>query len=154
MDGYTVSEVDIRLIDVSGKSTSVKIRKNNADNQPGDLVAALTNPGTLTADSLNTFTAPDVITLDANTTYWITTNEGISSDRAEFANNVGDDETGETGWSIGDGYLFRFDQTQSWDTYSNSLLLTIKGTAFKGTVVPCDRIGCATGQPTISGVPQ
>ena len=43
---------------VSGKSTSVKIRNNNADNEPGDLVATLTNPGTLTADSLNTFTAP------------------------------------------------------------------------------------------------
>ena len=86
MDGYTVSEVDIRLIDeTSGKSTSVKIRKNNADNEPGDLVATLTNPGTLTADSLNTFTAPDVITLDASTTYWLTVNEGISSDRAQFS---------------------------------------------------------------------
>ena len=70
-------------------STIVKIKKNNADNEPGDLVATLTNPASLTADSLNTFTAPDVITLDANTTYWITVNEGISSNRAEFANNVG-----------------------------------------------------------------
>ena len=147
--GYTISEVDIRLIDVSGASTSVKIRKNNADNQPGDLVAALTNPASLTADSLNTFTAQDVITLDASTTYWLTVNEGISSGRAEFANNAGNDETGEPGWRIGDGYLFRFDETQSWDTYTNSLLITIKG-----TVVPCDRIGCATGQPTIDGVPQ
>ena len=129
LDGYTVSEVDIRLGHVSGTSTSVKIRKNNADNEPGDLVATLTNPGTLTENSLNTFTAPDVITLDANTTYWITVNEGISSNSAEFALTNSDDETGETGWIIGDGYLFRFDETQRWDPYSNSLLMTIKGTA-------------------------
>ena len=42
--------------------TSVKIRENNADNEPGDLVATLTNPGTLTADSLNTFLAQDTVT--------------------------------------------------------------------------------------------
>ena len=57
LDGYTVSEVDIRFAETSGKSTTVKIRKNNADNEPGDLVATLTNPASLTADSLNTFTA-------------------------------------------------------------------------------------------------
>ena len=46
--GYTVSEVDMRLGVASGRSASVKIRED-ADNEPGDLVATLTNPGTLTA---------------------------------------------------------------------------------------------------------
>ena len=55
--GYTVSEVDIQLATASGKSTSVKIRENNTSNQPGNLVETLTNPGTLTAQSLNTFLA-------------------------------------------------------------------------------------------------
>ena len=68
--------------DTPGSSTSVKIRKNNADNEPGDLVATLANPTSLTADSLNTFTAPAGTTLAASTTYWITVNEGISSNRA------------------------------------------------------------------------
>ena len=45
--GYTVSQVDIALGAVSGTSTSVKIRENNADNQPGDLVATLTNPASV-----------------------------------------------------------------------------------------------------------
>ena len=75
---YTVSEVDIRTSDTSSSSTSVKIRKNNADNEPGDLVTTLANPTSLTADSLNTFTAQAGTTLAASTTYWITTNEGIS----------------------------------------------------------------------------
>ena len=65
-------------------------------------------------------------------------NEGISSNRAYFANNVGDDETGETGWSIGDGHLWRPNETDAWVTGTSSLLITIKGT------VPRDGIWCAT----------
>ena len=56
--GYTISEIILFFNDTSGKSTSVKIRKNNADNQPGDLVRTLDNPGTLTSYDQNTFTAP------------------------------------------------------------------------------------------------
>ena len=55
-DGYTVSEVDVYLVSGSGRSTSVSIREDDGG-EPGDLVATLTNPGTLTANSLNTFTA-------------------------------------------------------------------------------------------------
>ena len=140
-DGYTVSEVDIRFGETSARSTSVKIRKNNADNQPGDLVASLTNPGTLTENSLNTFTAQDVITLDARTTYWISLGEGISlsTNRAAVQADAGNDQTGETGWSIGDDRLFRNNETNDWSTSTSSLLMTIKGTA-----VPCDGIWCAT----------
>ena len=44
-------------------STSVSIRKN-ASNEPGDLVATLTNPSNLSRNSLNTFTAPVGTRLD------------------------------------------------------------------------------------------
>ena len=138
LDGYTVSQVHIRLGAVSGASTRVKIRKNNASNQPGDLVAALTNPASLTANSLNTFTAPAGTRLDASTTYWLTVNEGVSS-KAQIRYNVANAETGETGWSIGDGRLHRGHETNSWSTSTFSMLMTIKGTA-----VPCDGIWCAT----------
>ena len=46
--GYTVSQVDILLGDVSGKSTSVSIKEDNGG-EPGNLVTTLTNPGTLTS---------------------------------------------------------------------------------------------------------
>ena len=150
LGGYTVSEVDIRLATVSGRSTSVKIRKNNADNEPGDLVATLTNPGTLTANSLNAFTAPAGTMLAASTTYWISVGEGISSDRAEVANNVGDDETGETGWSIGDGYLWRLGETDSWLTLGNSLLITIKGTTSTAATLSALTLKGADGGETIT----
>ena len=69
--GYAVSAVQIRLKSVSGKTTVVKIREDN-NGEPGDLVATLTNPASLSAHNINTFTAPPGTTLAASTTYWIT----------------------------------------------------------------------------------
>ena len=127
--GYTISAVHIRVDFVFANSnTSVKIRENNDSNQPGELVATLANPTSLTTESLNTFLAQDTITLDPRTTYWISVNEGIStSNTAVFGITAGNEETGEPGWSIGDGRLWRDRETHSWSTDSKSLLMTIKG---------------------------
>ena len=127
--GYTISAVDTWLKFVTpGSNTSVKIRENNADNEPGDLVATLANPGTLTTDSLNTFLAQDTITLDPSTTYWISVNEDIpTSSTAGFGTSTENAETGEPGWSIGDSRLSRTAETDSWHTGGSSLLMTIKG---------------------------
>ena len=98
-------------------------------------MATLTNPASLTADSLNTFTAPAGTTLDASTTYWITVNEGISSNRAHFSYIGEDDETGETGWTIGDGRRSRTDEMGNWSFSTNSLMIEIKGTAIPPTTL-------------------
>ena len=137
-DGYTVSEVDIYIVTGSGRSTSVSIRENNADNEPGALVATLDNPDTLTDASLNTFTASPGTTLAASTTYWITVNEGITSDRADLARVVANDETGEPGWSIGDGRRLLNTETDTWATSTFSLLIAIKGTSGGGTTLSDD----------------
>ena len=96
----------------------------------GNPVATLTNPGTLTEESLNTFMAPTGTTLDARKTYWITVNEEIAagSDRVSFARATANDETGEPGWSIGDNRLFRSSETGNWVDSPTSLLIAIKGT--------------------------
>ena len=143
-DGYTISAVDIWLRFVTPSSnTSVKIRKNNTDNEPGALVATLANPTSLTADSLNTFLPQDTITLDPSTTYWISVNEGISTSiTVVLGTSIENAETGETGWSIGDDRLTRADETDSWHTAANKPLLI----AIKGTAVSCDSIWCATLQ--------
>ena len=130
--GYTISEVQVRLNTTASRSTSVKIRKNNATNKPGDLVATLTNPGTLTGGSENTFTAPPDTTLDASTNYWISVNEGITiaGDRASVARTTSDVETGETGWSIDNTRLTRSSETAGWSTNSQGpLVIAVKGTA-------------------------
>ena len=125
--GYTVSQVDILLGDVSGKSTSVSIKEDNGG-EPGNLVTTLTNPGTLTSNQFNTFTAPDIITLDANTTYWLTVNEGISSDRVFVSSKPADDELSLSGWGIGDGSLHRTSEMDSWSNSTSSLMMEILGT--------------------------
>ena len=149
--GYVISEVQIWLSDIAGKTTLVRIRKNDGG-EPGDLVATLTSPGTLTSDSLNTFAAPPDKTLDADTTYWFTLSEGSTS----FSNNVSfqtisdDAETGESGWSIGDEFLWRISASGSWSESGASLLIAIKGTINEDTATNTP----ATGKPAISGTAQ
>ena len=138
--GYTISDFQIWLrTPLGSRSTSVKIRENKANNKPGDLVATLTNPGTLT-NGLNTFTAPASTTLDASTTYWITVSEGITifSDRILFGRTLSDGETGETGWSIGNGRLFRTNEAENWSSSTYSLLIEIKGTVNGTTTTSSD----------------
>ena len=147
--GYTVSYVHISLGSVEAGLTSVKIKENSASNKPGVLVATLANPGTFTANSLNTFTAPVGTTLAASTTYWISVNEGLITAGVSVLTAPSDDQTGETGWSIGNDRLSRDDQNASWSTHDTSVLMAIRGTSgghATNTV--------ATGQPTISGGPQ
>ena len=126
--GYTISEVQVRLQTVSGKSTSVTIRENGSDNRPGDLVATLTNPASLTSDSLNTFTALGGTPLAPSRTYWITFNEEVIGSRANVAITNSNDETGETGWSIGNGLITRVTEGIDWATSLSSLMIAIKGT--------------------------
>ena len=129
--GYTISEVSIRLKDVAGRNTRVRIREDSGgEPATGNPVATLTNPGTLTEESLNTFMAPTGTTLNARKTYWITVNEEIAagSDRVSFARATANDETGEPGWSIGDNRLFRSSETGNWVDSPTSLLIAIKGT--------------------------
>ena len=135
--GYTVSEVDIFFGDIQGRSTSVSIKENDASDEPGALVDTLTNPGTLTDNSLHTFTAPAGTTLAASTTYWITVNEGISSNRASIRAVNEDDETGETGWRIGDVRLWRTSESGSWNSTNYPLTMEIRG-ASGGTTLSTD----------------
>ena len=134
-----LSEIEILLGEEAGDAVA-KIRENNADDRPGDLVAELTSPTTVTANSLNSFTAPAGTTLDENTTYWITWGEGILSfsDIASFTTTNSDDETGETGWEIDDNYLWKSsDSATSWNTAGVSMMIAVKGTVV-GTTLSTD----------------
>ena len=125
------------LGNVSGRSTSVRIRENDSNNRPGNLVATLTNPGNFTGNSLNTFTAPAGTTLAANTTYWITVNEGITGNANRVFVSIGfsNVETGEPGWRIGDNRLWKNSESNPWSTppATSSLLIAIKGTVLLST---------------------
>ena len=124
--GYTLSEVRIK-ISTTG-STSMKIREDSSG-APGSELATLTNPSSIVANSLNTFTAPSGTTLAANTTYWVSVSEGVSSGKARLTLTDSDSETGSTGWTIGNGSLFRNSEANSWSSSTDTLTLAIRGSA-------------------------
>ena len=132
--GYTVSEIQIHLRTINtNQTTNVKIRDNNSSGQPGNLVATLSNPATLTAGALNTFTAPANTTLDASTTYWLSVSEGELS-KLTYAATSGTSETGATGWSIGDTHLWRSEEgNTTWSSTTNVLVIAIHGTLSTST---------------------
>ncbi len=125
---YAIDRVRFQI--GSSQTTVVKIRENNSSDEPGDLVAELALQGTLQT-GLNTFTAPDGTVLAKETTYWITTNEGISSlsNRTGYCTDSSNAETGKPGWSIGDSRLRRPSENSSWGNNSASLVLVVEGTA-------------------------
>ena len=117
------------------RNTSVSVRADD-NGAPGDVVATLTNPASFTNGALNSFTAPTgtSTTLAANSTYWVSVNDGTSSNPVSFVNISGDDETGVAGWSIGDGRSFRQSETEGWSVSPNSLVLAIRGYTSANTV--------------------
>ena len=83
--------------------TVVRIRAGNTEDPTGDIIATLTNPSPFTTnEGWNTFTAPANTFLKANTTYFLTVNDGLTSSDDFMAHGVtsNPDETGVTGWSI------------------------------------------------------
>ena len=126
--GYTITEVRIRLgaYAPGNDQTVVKIRENDGG-EPGNVVAALTNPSSLLPEALNTFTAPASTTLDPSETYWIVANDGLTPINTwQYAFASGNDETGETGWEIGNDRLRRTSGT-NWNTSASSLIMAVKG---------------------------
>ena len=117
--GYPIIEVRLLVSGADDLSTSVTIRENDASNRPGDLVATLTNPPNIRGgNSWNGFTLPPDTRFEPNTTYWITVNEGIASDRVRFSRTSGHGEYSfpDTGWSIGDSRLYRSSETDDWSS--------------------------------------
>ena len=128
--GYTITEVSVRVYLVPvGSSTAVKIRENGSDNLPGNEVATLNNPTTLTDNTLHVFTAPTNTTLNASTTYWISVNDGAGSNRVNYDSTTSDAQAGETGWTIGDSSIWRAAETSDWSTQNASLVVEVKGYA-------------------------
>ena len=129
-DGYTITEIQIRLgeFHLGRNASAVKIHENNGS-EPGNEVATLTNPTNRLQEQLNAFTTPANTTLDPSTTYWIVVNDGVAINTTwHLALTPADDETGETGWNIGNGRLWRLSGS-TWNTSTSSLIIAIKGTS-------------------------
>ena len=121
-DGYTISEVGVRL---GSSSVSVRIRENSSG-EPGDLVAVLTSTGVVTS-GVHWFSAPVATRLESGESYWITVNEELSQHTWPRITDNTEDSGGAAGWSIGNGSLTRSTAGQAWGSNAFSLLIAIKG---------------------------
>ena len=68
-----------------------------------------------------------------STHYWITVNDGLTSNRGNFRGTTGDGQTGETGWSIGNARLWRSSESSAWNTDSVNLVISVRGSARTST---------------------
>ncbi|WP_161632503.1 fibronectin type III domain-containing protein, partial [Candidatus Synechococcus spongiarum] len=103
----------------SDEATATPARADGT-NPTGTVIATLTPPATVTANTVNTFTAPVNTVLDASTTYWLQA-EGAVTDTT-----TSNSESGATGWSIADGG--RFLDSNNWVSSSLRHRFAIKGT--------------------------
>ena len=120
--GYTISSVDISLARTNASvNNTVEIRADGTD-PTGTVIATLTHPATLNANAVNTFTAPVSTVLNANTTYWLRFN--ANGDFRPSA-TTSDDESGTTGWSIGN--TSKYIPDVSWLSSTNAVAFAING---------------------------
>ena len=118
--GYTISSVDIYI---TSAAPVVTIRADGTD-PTGTVIATLTAPTTITANAVNTFTAPVNTVLAANTIYWLRV-DATSTARVSLTNS--DNETGATGWSISNSGEIR--AGSSWVSNFASIRFAINGQA-------------------------
>ena len=116
-----LSSVTVAISTVSG--TPSPVVTINADNAgaPGTVVATLTNPASLTANALSTWTTSTL--LNASTTYWIVLTTADLS--GSFTVNVSTQTTGGTGtWLNAPDYFFRYG-SNSGTTQTGAIMLAL-----------------------------
>ena len=135
--GYTLQSVVLNLLDKSGaepERVQVAIHEESSGN-PGTLLAVLDNPADPIGDNTGTagnrtFSAPNPLSLDANTRYWVVVSN-ISTANAKFDISLtnSDNETTAHGFTIRDS---RHQGTPgSWSEDA----LTVVKMEVRGTVV-------------------
>ena len=129
-DGYEISEIQILIFSAPSNppDNSVKLRADDGG-KPGGLVADLMDPATFRgANGSNTFTVREGTILDPQTTYWVVVNEGVEvGSTFSYTATTFDSQTGEAGWSIGNGYLWKSAPNQDWSSSDNALLIAVRG---------------------------
>ena len=103
-DAYELTGVKVQFGTVPGSTATVTAFIADGQGTSDDIIANLTNPPTWTTTS--TFTAPDGITLDANTTYHLIIDVRTEGTLATTASDS-EDSGGVTGWSIADAQTQR-----------------------------------------------
>ena len=145
--GYTLSAVDLKLGATTNSGLRVSVYSATSAGLPDRSLHVLTNPATLTASAINTFTAASGTTLDANTTYVVvlaSTGTGNPLIGVRGTSDTGEDSGAASGWSIGDSRVFK-SGSDAWQTPPAAEVAFV---AIKGTVKP------PAGNPPASTTPR
>ena len=130
-NGYILQDVQIQMGSFdSGDAVIVQLYSDAGEDKPAYSEILLSNPGTLpsTDDQTAVFTAPAGTILSTSAKYWLTVER--TSGSFTIARADGDDQTGQTGWEIGNNTRQR--GTGTWSNASSSnkhLTFTIRGEA-------------------------
>ena len=135
-DGYILSSVGFRLAGRSGRTFTgsnyrVRILSDSSGSPGSTVVAPLDSPSSVKSLSVNVFTVPSgtTVTLVAGRKYWVEAAQtdgtgGLPDYRITGSNS----QTGDTGWSIGNGRRHKDNTADSWTTNTaNSAQIEIKG---------------------------
>ena len=128
--GYTLTSIEVQ-ISTSGSIASAVVRKT--DPNTGDLVAALTGPGTgeTVGTGAQTFTAPSGTSLEPSTEYFVVFESGSSANSLRFSvtNANAEDASAAAGWSINNSGHFRNrTQTGNFTAFTGSKRIRVNGT--------------------------
>ena len=132
-DGYTLGSIGFYFADIDRTSTAgahLKVTLNaDSSGDPGSALCTLTDPGSFTANAVNTFDVPATCpTLAANRTYFAVIERVTINSDAIFLSataSSNEDTGGSAGWSIeNDRKTYA---SGAWGDDSDSLLIVVRG---------------------------
>ena len=159
--GYVIGAVWLQLGLLQGGgaaiSSVVTIRNNNSDDEPGELVATLSVAGSPALGNVNEFLVPDGTVLATNTTYWVTAQVETGSEDEPVAPLILTNSNAEYSfggdWSIGNDSLERDEDTDDWETNSNSLRMLIRGQRFLSSDATLSALSLTAGGNPVQFLP-
>ena len=131
--GYTLTSVKIDMGSEAEYATAFTVSVySNSSGVPGTSLGTLSNPASLATDGVHAFTTRG-IALAASTTYFVVIDRvgTVILERRLYINNTNsnaEDAGKASGWSIGNGSLYRdWDSSGSWTSFGDSKKIRVKG---------------------------
>ena len=137
--GYALSSIEVHIdgfvgaaeIDIPGVGADearVSIYSADASGGPGSSLFVLTNPGSVTNASLNTFNAANV-TLEKETQYFVVVEAVEGNFSVGRTSSNAEESASLTGWSIRDERQVRPFDSGAWRVNSDKVRIEIRGAA-------------------------
>ena len=136
-DAYTLSSVQIYIRDFGGSDAArVSIYEADSSGKPSGSLYPLMNPGSVSNNSLNTFTAPANATLAKETKYLVVAEATSGSYQIGYTSSNAEDSGKANGWSINNRRHTRDSDSGSWGLSavgSTNIRISVSGTITPST---------------------